>query len=133
MVRHLREDNTLLPSIAAIAFTDSTHNVQWCKHDPTLQHFLQAKNCVYLRSNDVRSSQSCVKVSSRGKEILCDCTPCVDQRKAAGMLAQTDNFWTHRFGNVKTLWAGTSDHSLCNWSGHKSIWSHFDEIAGSDE
>ena len=133
LVRHLREDSTLLPSISAIAFTDSTHNVQWCKHDPTLKDFLQKKNCVYLRSNDVRSSQSCVKVSSRGKDIWCNCITCVDHKKSAGMEADTDNFWEHRFGSIKTLWAGTADHALSNWAGHASIWDHFDEHANSDD
>mmetsp|Transcript_15196 Transcript_15196/g.32982 ORF Transcript_15196/g.32982 Transcript_15196/m.32982 type:complete len:634 (+) Transcript_15196:37-1938(+) len=138
LVRHLREDPTLLPSIRAIAFTDSTHNVQWCKHDRTLQDFLQRKNCVYLRSNDVRSSQSCVRVSSRGKDIMCDCVTCVSNKKTAGMEADTDNFWEHRFGRIKTVWAGTADHALSNWAGHSSIWDHFDEhhdntSAGSED
>jgi len=136
LVRHLREDPSLLPSIRAIAFTDSTHNVQWCKHDPILQDFLQRKNCVYLRSNDVRSSQSCVKVSSRGKDIRsisCDCVTC---SKSAGMEADTDRFWQHRFGRIRTLWAGTADHALSNWAGHESIWDHFDEhhtASGDDD
>lgn len=132
-MRHLREDPTLLPSIRAVAFTDSTHNVQWVKHDPTLQNFLQRENCVYLRSNDVRSSQSCVRVSSRGKDVRCDCGPCADGRKAAGREAETDHFWEHRFGRVRTLWAGTADHALSNWAGHESIWDHFDEQAGGKD
>jgi len=125
LVRHLREDPSLLPSIRAVAFTDSTHNVQWCKHNPHLQAFLQKENCVYLRSNDVRSSQSCVKVSSRRKEIRsCDSVACT---KDAGMEVETDHFWRHRFGEIRTLWAGTAEHSLSNWAGHESIWDHFDE------
>ena len=48
-VMHLREDSTSLPSIKAIAFTDRTHNIQWCKADPTLKEFLQKKNSVNLR------------------------------------------------------------------------------------
>lgn len=133
LVRHLREDPSLLPSIRSIAFTDSTHNVQWCKHDPSLQEFLQKKNCVYLRSNDVRSSQSCVKVSSRGKDIWCTCSTCASNKKFAGVEAETDHFWQHRFGSIKTVWAGTADHALSNWAGHESIWDHFDEHASSDE
>lgn len=127
LVRHLREDPSLLPSIRAVAFTDSTHNVQWCKHDPTLKDFLQANNCVYLRSNDVRSSQSCVNVSSRGKDIWCNCQTCIDNKKAAGMESETDSFWIHRFGKVKTMWAGTADHALTNWAAHSTIWDHFDD------
>mmetsp|Transcript_14646 Transcript_14646/g.31856 ORF Transcript_14646/g.31856 Transcript_14646/m.31856 type:complete len:162 (+) Transcript_14646:518-1003(+) len=124
LVRHLREDPALLPSIRAVAFTDSTHNVQWCKQNPDLKDFLQRKNCVYLRSNGVRSSQSSVNVSSRGKVIRCDCVGC---DRSAGSEADTDHFWEHRFGKIRTLWAGTADHALSNWTGHKSIWDHFDE------
>jgi len=133
LVRHLREDPALLPSIRAVAFTDSTHNVQWAKHDPSLKEFLQTKNCVYLRSNDVRSSQSCVRVSSRGKDIWCDCRTCADSKKSAGTEAETDPFWEHRFGRIKTLWAGTADHALSNWAGHDTIWDHFDENASDNK
>ncbi|KAL7429668.1 hypothetical protein ACHAXM_001804 [Skeletonema potamos] len=127
LVRHLREDSTILPSIKAIAFTDSSHNVQWCKNHPTLMEFLQTKNCVYLRSNDVRSSQSCVKVSSRGKDIQCSNKSCSCVTQASGKEVTTDQFWEHRFGKIKTLWAGTPDHSLSNYAGRDVIWGHFDE------
>ncbi|KAL7514856.1 hypothetical protein ACHAXN_012266 [Cyclotella atomus] len=129
LVRHLREDPSLLPSIQAIAFTDSTHNVQWCKNDPSLMEFLSTKNCIYLRSNDVRTSQSCIHVSSRGKDIACQCVNCKHNRKSAGVVADTDSFWEHRFGKIRTLWAGTADHALCNWAGHDHIWLHFDRHA----
>lgn len=126
LVRHLREDPSLLPTIRAIAFTDSTHNVQWCKEDPSLMQFLSTKNCIYLRSNDVRSSQSCIHVSSRGKDIACQCVNCKHNRKSAGVVADTDSFWQHRFGPIRTLWAGTADHALSNWAAHDHIWLHFD-------
>ncbi|KAL7479349.1 hypothetical protein ACHAW6_005082 [Cyclotella cf. meneghiniana] len=126
LVRHLREDPSLLPSIRAIAFTDSTHNVQWCKDDPSLMNFLSTNHCIYLRSNDVRSSQSCIHVSSRGKDIACQCINCTHNRKNAGVVADTDSFWEHRFGKIRTLWAGTADHALSNWAGHDHIWLHFD-------
>ena len=150
LVRHLREDPALLPSIRAIAFTDSTHNVQWCKHDPKLVEMLQSKNCVYLRSNEVRSSGSHVRVSSRGKEIGGACAAAAaaastsalftsndirhiqKDSKYAGKQADTDHFWQHRFGKIKTLWAGTADHALSNWAGHDQIWDHFDEHASAD-
>ena len=50
------------------------------------------------------------------------------------MEADTDRFWQHRFGRIRTLWAGTADHALSNWAGHESIWDHFDEhhIASED-
>ena len=121
LVRHLREDAALLPSIRAIAFTDSTHNVQWCKSNPSLKEFLQMKNCVYLRTSDVRSTSS---NSTRSM--------CIDE-KGAGKVADTDQFWEHRFGGIRTLWAGTAEHSLSNYAGHESIWDHFDEHASSEE
>ncbi|KAL7491344.1 hypothetical protein ACHAWT_000719 [Skeletonema menzelii] len=127
LVRHLRDDSTLLPSIKAIAFTDSSHNVQWCKNQPPLMEFLQKKNCVYVRSNDVRSSQSCVKVSSRGKEIQCGDKSCSCVTQASGKEVNTDHFWEHRFGKIKTVWAGSPDHSLSNYAGRDAIWGHFDE------
>ena len=132
LVRHLREDPSLLPTIKAIAFTDSTHNVQWCKGNSSLMQFLSAQNCVYLRSNDVRASQSCINVSSRGKDIACPCINCVDNRKNAGLVADTDSFWEHRFGKIRTLWAGTADHALSNWAAHDSIWLHFDSHCKSE-
>ena len=44
-----------------------------------------------------------------------------------GDCVQTDQWWHHRFGKVKTLWAGTTEHSLSNWYGHPLIFKHFDE------
>jgi hypothetical protein len=41
-----------------------------------------------------------------------------------------DRFWSHRFGQIKTVWAGTTDHSLTNWAARASIWEHFDNNAG---
>ena len=133
LVRHLREDPSLLPTIRAIAFTDSTHNIQWCKDDPSLMQFLSTKNCIYLRSNDVRSSQSCIHVSSRGKDIACQCVNCAHNRKSAGVVADTDTFWEHRFGKIRTVWAGTADHALSNFAGHDHIWLHFDRHAAKDD
>jgi len=162
LVRHLRQDPALLPSIKAIAFTDSTHNVQWCKHDPHLKEMLESKNCVYLRSNEVRSGGSHVRVSSRGKEIGGACAAAAmaasssssslsltsslrgegnnftasvlhKDPKSAGKPAETDHFWEHRFGKIKTLWAGTAEHSLSNWAGHEQIWDHFDEHATDND
>ena len=43
------------------------------------------------------------------------------------MESETDSFWIHRFGKVKTMWAGTADHALTNWAAHSSIWDHFDD------
>jgi hypothetical protein len=62
---------------------------------------------------------------------------CADPRRdgpqwyvhAAGDPVQTDSFWKHRFaGNIRTLWAGTDEHSLTNWFAHAKIWEHFDRL-----
>jgi len=113
LTRHLLTSPHLLPRIQAIAFTDSTHNIQWTKHNPTLQSKLQDSSSLYLRSNDVRSLG--------GKE----------PPKQTGSKADTDSFWRHRFGSIRTLWAGTNDHSLMHWSAHDVIWGHFDRHCAS--
>ena len=95
LVRHLRDDPSLLPSIRAVAFTDSTHNIQWCKDNPSLMQFFSTKKCVYLRSNDVRTSQSCIHVSSRGKDIACQCINCNHNRKNAGVVADVGTYSTN--------------------------------------
>ena len=51
----------------------------------------------------------------------------------AGQDADTDQYWEHRFGSVRTVWAGTADHSLTNWAAHDSIWEHFDRHRGEGE
>jgi len=43
-----------------------------------------------------------------------------------------DSFWEHRFGKIRTLWAGTADHALSNWAGHDHIWLHFDRHTVKD-
>ena len=40
-------------------------------------------------------------------------------------------FWVHRFGTVHTVWAGTSEHSLSNWTARCHIWEHFDKCSSS--
>ena len=47
---------------------------------------------------------------------------------SAGDECPKDRFWSHRFGEVRTVWAGTTEHSLSNWTAHKPIWEHFDKI-----
>jgi hypothetical protein len=67
---------------------------------------LQSDRCVYFRCANPRDSQWYIH--------------------AAGDPVQTDNFWKHRFGSIRTLWAGTDEHSLTNWFAHAKIWEHFD-------
>ena len=49
-----------------------------------------------------------------------------DKRKP-GEVAETDSFWHHRFGSIRTLYAGTHEHSLINHTAQDIIWKHFDE------
>jgi hypothetical protein len=103
-----------LPHIRAIAFTDSTHNVQWCKTavNQDLWNKLQSPECVYFR---------CASVPRDGNQWYLH---------SAGEPIQTDSFWQHRFGKIKTYWAGTNEHSLTNWYAHGKIWEHFDRFLG---
>ena len=97
-----------LPYLRAIAFTDSTHNIQWTRNNEALQSLLGSKKCVYFRS------------ASKNHDDLW-------HTRKAGETVETDSFWQHRFGSIKTLWAGTEEHSLMNWFAHTHIWEHFDE------
>jgi len=103
----MNKGNYLMNSLSAIAFTDSTHNVQWLKNHNDLSSFLQSPCCLYIRrSNDWGT-------------------------RKPGEVCQTDQFWEHRFGKIHTIWAGTTDHSLTNWTAHHCIWEHFDKHLGT--
>eukprot|EP00521_Asterionellopsis_glacialis_P009424 CAMPEP_0195287890 /NCGR_PEP_ID=MMETSP0707-20130614/4773_1 /TAXON_ID=33640 /ORGANISM="Asterionellopsis glacialis, Strain CCMP134" /LENGTH=838 /DNA_ID=CAMNT_0040347695 /DNA_START=28 /DNA_END=2544 /DNA_ORIENTATION=+ len=96
-----------LPRIRAIAFTDSTHSIQWTRNDANLKNLLESSACVYVKSaNQNRDTDW--------------------ERHKPGDDVETDSFWKHRFGSVKTMWAGTHEHSLTNWFAHSHIWGHFD-------
>ncbi|GKY96061.1 hypothetical protein MPSEU_000566300 [Mayamaea pseudoterrestris] len=115
LCRYLLEKQThYLPRIQAIAFTDSTHNIQWCKRKrlTELTNLLESKKCVYFRSSKAREQDdnSLWYLHRSGEPI------------------QTDEFWQHRFGTVNTYWAGTNEHSLTNWYAHVKIWHHFDDM-----
>ena len=105
-----------LTPIRAIAFTDSTHNVQWAKHagNDDLLEKLQADECIYFRcANDRRDGNRWYLF-------------------AAGDPVDTDSFWKHRFGEIRTYWAGTNEHSLTNWYAYSKIWEHFDQFYKKD-
>jgi hypothetical protein len=110
----LEKSDHYLPHIKAIAFTDSTHNIQWCKtaDNEDLYHKLQSPECVYFRCASVRRDGNQWYLHSAGEKI------------------QTDSFWQRRFGNIQTYWAGTNEHSLTNWYAHTKIWEHFDRYLG---
>jgi hypothetical protein len=100
-----------IPHLRAVAFTDSTHNIQWAKtknfHE--LKDFLESDDCVYFRCSKGHSNDPLLNpLTSLGEEV------------------DTDDFWKHRFGNIRTLCAGTSEHSLTNWFARCHIWEHFD-------
>jgi hypothetical protein len=99
--------------IEAIAFTDSTHNVQWTKQNPSLQSALtDSSTSLYLKSAHQYSD-----------------THEFASQNAAGKTVEVDAYWKHRFGDVRTLWAGTPVHELMNWTGRHCIWEHFDNVA----
>ena len=109
LVRYLMDQaHHLLPQIAAIAFTDSTHNIQWTKKHESLQRLLESPACVYVRSANVRNDDNW-------------------HTHRAGDVVDTDNHWRRRFGTVHTVWAGTAEHSLMNFASHHQIWAHFDQ------
>ena len=97
----------LLPSIKSIAFTDSTHSIQWIKNDESILTLFQSEKSIYVRS------------SNENRDYHWD-------KHKAGDVCKHDPNWVHRFGSVRTIWAGTKDHSLCNWTAIDQIWQHFD-------
>jgi hypothetical protein len=105
-------------NIRAIAFTDSTHSVQWAKgtHQTYLYDLLQSLSCIYFRCS--ASTRDTIAGDGDSKWYL----------HPAGEVVQTDSFWRHRFGSVRTVWAGTNEHSQTNWFAHAKIWEHFDQF-----
>jgi len=75
----LDKPDNYLDRIRAVAFTDSTHNIQWAKtkDKPALHDFLESSRCVYFRSSQVREQH--------------ETSECHQYR--AGEPAKTDAFW----------------------------------------
>lgn len=97
--------DSYLPHVRAIAFTDSTHNIQWTRKEQhrALYILLESSSAVYFRS-------------SKG-----------DAAHPAGLeVSNHDAEWVRRFGKIRTVWAGTTEHSLSDWCARHHIWSHFD-------
>jgi len=107
----LNKSDRYLPRIRAIAFTDSTHNIQWTKinNQEGLQNLLESDECVYFKRSDKITDHILAPLPTLGRVV------------------ETNTFWEHRFGKIKTLCAGTSEHSLTNWFASKYIWAHFDQ------
>jgi len=117
-VRYLLEKGECyIPRISAIAFTDSTHNIQWTKQDSHefLRNLLQSDRCIYFKRSDNRAGHVLKPVSTIGEKV------------------GTNEFWEHRFGKIKTLCAGTSEHSLTNWFTRFHIFDHFDRYMAANE
>ena len=111
LARYLLEKSELyLPHIRAVAFTDSTHNIQWARENKDLHQMLQSDTCVYFKCSKEHSEDRMKPLDSLGSEV------------------ETDQYWQHRFGNIRTRCAGTSEHSLTNWFARYHIWDHFDSF-----
>lgn len=110
VVRYVMEHPQLLRHIQALAFTDSTHNVQWTKNDDRLYKFLQSQHCLYVRNNSEKSTDT---FSSH-------------KHKESGEVCNGDRFWKQRFGDIPTVWAGTTDHSLMCFAARNVIMDFFD-------
>lgn len=91
--------------ITAIAFTDSNHNINWVKDNPLLTSLLVGPRSLYIKSHKHHESG-----------------------KSVGEPAKECKWWQHRFGTVKTLWAGTAEHALTNYTARFHIWQHFDSF-----
>jgi len=116
LVRYLldqQKDAPLISRIRCLAFTDSTHSIQWLKKHPHISSLIQSSNAVYVRSSNKMRDDDWDKV-------------------VAGDVCPKDHFWSHRFGEIRTVWAGTTEHSLTNWTAHKPIWDHVDSVRESE-
>jgi hypothetical protein len=63
---------------------------------------------VYFKTSKENSKDWLKRLDTLGKEV------------------ETDYFWEHQFGKIRTLCAGTAEHSLRNWFVHQHIWEHCD-------
>jgi hypothetical protein len=112
-----------LPHIRAVAFTDSTHNIQWFRNHEGLDNLLQSPKSVYYKCAKESPERYIPKESTMTTTTT---EPALVALKTVGAEINTDSFWEHRFGKIKTLCAGTTEHSLTNWFAHSHIWEHFD-------
>jgi hypothetical protein len=114
LVHYLLESDQrqkLLSSINGVAFTDSTHNIQWAKDDKPVAEFLESQRTLYIRN-----------CSENPSDTFAD-----HKNKKAGEAHEGNRFWYRRFGNIPTVWAGTTDHSAMCWVARKVVWDFFDK------
>lgn len=117
LTRYLLTDGShLLSRIKSIAFTDSNHSIQWLKNHSQISSFFESSATLYIRSSN--------KDRDFGWE-----------HHETGDVVNTtrDDYWLHRFGKTLTIWAGTTDHSLTNFTSHRHIWDHFDRHRKQDD
>ncbi|CAJ1945163.1 unnamed protein product [Cylindrotheca closterium] len=110
---HIQTGMNFLQQIKAVAFTDSNHNINWTKHNRPLKDLVEGPSSLYIKSHKVH-----------------------EDAKILGEKHHDCDFWKHRFGNIKTIWGGTHEHALTNYTGMEHIWEHFDEImeqSGEDQ
>jgi len=112
----MTEGGHTMPRIKSLVFTDSTHNIKWFEkkeEHSKISLLFQSSASLYVRSSNRDRDENC-------------------EKHKAGDECDTDQYWKHRFGDVKTIWAGTEDHSLTNWAAHSQIWTHFDRILSNN-
>ena len=124
----------LFDHIQAIAFTDSTHNIQWLKHSTedktqpniyeSLSDFLQSDKCVYIKYNSEHPSDTFIDHKERlsGEDYYCQ----KNTHSKTSTMTTAQYYHKRRFGNIPTVWAGTSDHSAMCWVARHYIWEFFD-------
>jgi hypothetical protein len=130
LVRYLlaHPSSTLVTRIRCIVFTDSTHNVQWIK---TKQQQQQQGSNQSLLSTTCQTILSLITSPSVALYIRSANKMYIDNWSnllSGDECTIVDEYWIHRFGSIKTVWAGTTDHSLSNWTSMKVIWEHIDRI-----
>ena len=87
LLKQQQNDAPLLPRIRCITFTDSTHSIQWVKNHPNISSLIQSSRSLYVRSaNPMRDDNG--------------------ENAAPGDECPKDHFWLHRFGSIRTVWAG---------------------------
>ncbi|KAL3903326.1 MAG: hypothetical protein SGARI_005430 [Bacillariaceae sp.] len=86
------------------------------KHEKMwLCQFLQSSHCLYVRNTATHHLDTFAKSKDRklGDEIA------------------HDVHWKRRFGTIRTVWAGTTEHSRIFWEGRHLIWDFFESRLSS--
>jgi hypothetical protein len=132
MVRYLKDhDSEYLKRIQAISFTDSTHSIEWSAsnnnggqqryddNDLAWRNLLQSDRCVYFCSSNPNRDRDW-HLHKTGERC------CPGMTASSSSSSNSAETWKRRFGTIRTMWAGTPEHSLCDWFARHEIWKHFD-------